>query len=152
MHGFPNRTSASIVIRSRSESWAAGICVSLRPLYTGVEPIDQGALAAGSGAVWKGPYHLGGLGVRQPSERVSREALTFVALTGASTPPRSTGSTVGRVASLQNPQFDARAESHGRGTVLPSSRLMTHSRRRHPRICCSWKGPTRRPGDRPRAY
>src|ERR1035438_3178055 len=35
MHGFPNRTSASIVIRSRSESWAAGICVSLRPLCTG---------------------------------------------------------------------------------------------------------------------
>src|SRR5258708_4302352 len=28
MHGFPNRTSGSIVIRSRSESWAAGISVA----------------------------------------------------------------------------------------------------------------------------
>src|ERR1035438_6388535 len=46
MHGFPNRTSESIVIRSRSEPWAAGICALLEPLYTGVGLIDQRAKRA----------------------------------------------------------------------------------------------------------
>jgi hypothetical protein len=43
MHGFPNRTSESIVIRSRSESWAVGMLCPLEQLYTGVGPIDEKA-------------------------------------------------------------------------------------------------------------
>src|ERR1035437_3424087 len=48
MHGFPNRTSESIVIRSRSESRAAGICA---PLSHCIPVLRKGR----GSAQWRGP-------------------------------------------------------------------------------------------------